>query len=378
MRIAMVTPGFSASDADWCIPALQDLACGLGQQHQVHVFATTYPHRRSEYLVKGVPVSSFGDGRSGRFALTRRLWKTVAAIEASHNDKPFDVLHGFWADHGGIVTNWAARRLSVPNIVTAMAGELTFEPLIGYGKRKRPIAGRMARFGARNADVLIALSKFHADRIKIEQPTLEPRVIPFGVDTQRFSPQGRVKSLDGQIAVLSAGSLIPVKGHAIVLQAFALALEQVTGLHLHLFGEGHLDSALRRHAADLGILGSVSFHGHVEHHILPEFYRGASFSVTGSYFESLGMVILEAAACGLVTIGSAVGSAPDFCSAEVLNQPGDPVALAANIQRVATEAEFRKQLARKASENVNDGYTLEQSVRGHEGVYRSCRSRSTC
>lgn len=376
MKIAIVTPGFSASDEDWCIPALQDLACRLGERHEVHVFATTYPHRLSEYMVKGIRVSSFGDGRYGRLALMRQMWKTLAGIEAAHHDKPFDVLHGFWADQGGIVTTWAARRLSVPNIVTSMAGELTFEPLIGYGKRKRPIVGRMGRFGARSADTLIALSHFHAHRIKMEQATLEPRVIPFGIDANRFSPRGSAQLLDGQIPVLSVGSLVPVKGHAIVLQAFAIASKQVAGLHLHLVGEGQIEPALRSHVEDLGISRSVSFHGHVEHHMLPRIYRGASFSVLGSYFESLGMVIPEAAACGLVTIGSAVGAAPDFCPEEFLSQPGDSAALAANMTKLATDSGIRKRLARNAVEKVNKGYVLEQSIRAHEDLYRCTKSRS--
>ena len=372
MRIAMVTPGFSASDEDWCIPALQDLARRLGERHQVRVFTTTYPHRRSDYQVKGIPVSSFGNGRSGRLEHAKRMWRTAAAIEAAHRDDPFDVLHGFWADHGGIVTAWAARRLAVSNIVTVMGGELSYERLIGYGKSRRPIFGRMARFGARHADALVVNTGFHADRIRTESPALVSRVVPFGIDTKLCSPRGQAQSLGGQVAVLCVGSLAPVKGHSVVLQALATALAQLRGLHLHIVGEGELESTLRRQAGQLGIAHAVSFHGHIEHDLLAQYYRGSSFCVLGSYFESHGMVVPEAAACGRVTIGSAVGSMPDICPAEVLSQPGDVAALAANFVQVGSDTERRSQLGQMAREKVRNGFTLEQSVHSYEEVYRSC------
>jgi glycosyltransferase involved in cell wall biosynthesis len=167
-----------------------------------------------------------------------------------------------------------------------------------------------------------------------------------------------------------------VKGHKVLLQAFAAASAQVEGLHLHVIGQGDQKSALNREAARLGIERLTTFHGHVEHDRLAAYYRGASYCVLSSYFESHGMVVLEAAGCGRLTIGSAVGSSPDFCPAEYLNQPGDSSALATNMQQVATNTELRKQVARKAGEKAHNGYTLKQSVQAHENLYRICRSRS--
>jgi glycosyltransferase involved in cell wall biosynthesis len=369
MRIALVTPGFSASDEDWCIPALQDLACQLGERHPIHVFSTTYPHRVDNYRVKGIPVSSFGDGRPGRLALMRRMRKTAAAIEAANRIEPFDVLHGFWTNHGAIVTAWVAWRLSIPNIVTAMAGELTYEPAIGYGGRNRPIAGRLARFGAVQADELTVLSGFHAGRLKLELPALKPRIVPFGIDTTRFSSGGPVRSLDGQIAVLSVGSLVPAKGHAVVLKAFAAASSRLNGLHLHLLGIGVLESALRHQVEEFGISRSVTFHGHVEHDLLPAYYRGASFCVLGSHFESQGMVILEAAACGRATIGSAVGSMPSFCPEQFLCHPGNDDELAAMIVKVAGSPQLAERLGEDAEEVVRARYLIEHTVAELEILY---------
>lgn len=376
MRIALVTPGYSASDEDWCIPALQDLACRLGERHQVHVFATTYPHRRDHYEVKGISVSSLGDGKTGRLAFMRRMRRTMVAIESAHQDAPFDVLHGFFADQGGVVTILAARRLSIPCIVTAMAGELTYDESIRYGNRRRLIAGRLARFGARHSGVLLVNSPYHAGRLQNEQPTLEPQVIPLGTDTERFGRAGRTQELVGDIPILSVASLTPVKGHTVILDAFASTAVQGAGLHLHIVGSGISEQALRRRAEELGISGSVTFHGHIEHHQLPPYYRGARFCVLSSYFESHAMVLLEAAACGRVTIGSRVGSMPDFCAAEFLNNPGDAAALAATMRRLAMDRDLCSRLGRDAEETVVNGYTLAQSADALESLYRHVRSAS--
>jgi glycosyltransferase involved in cell wall biosynthesis len=257
-----------------------------------------------------------------------------------------------------------------------MAGELTHDPLSGYGKRRRPIAGRLGRIGARNADVLIALSGIHANQIEKEVPTLATRKLPFGIDTERFSPYGPVKTLQGPVAILCVASMVPAKGHAVVLTAFAQAAARQEGLHLHIVGKGDCEAVLRQQSKELGISGSVTFHGHIEHHRLPEYYRGASFCVLGSYFESQGMVILEAAASGCATIGSACGSMPEFCPSELLNRPGDSMALANNLQKLATDSELRRRLATKAQEKVKSAYTIEQTACAYEELYRTCRSGS--
>ena len=56
MRIALITPGFSASASDWCIPVLLDHVRELAREHEVHIFALRYPHRRERYEVYGATV----------------------------------------------------------------------------------------------------------------------------------------------------------------------------------------------------------------------------------------------------------------------------------------------------------------------------------
>lgn len=376
MRIALLTPGFSASDRDWCIPVLQDLAISLNARHDVQVYATCFPHDTCEYRVKGVAVKSFGDGKAGRIPWLRRQLRALQSLINDHQKEPFDLVHGFWTDGGGFVGALFKRKYTVPIIVTTMAGELTHEPQIAYGKARRPIAGRLARFGARHADTLIVNSHWHADRLRAAEAGLDPQLAPFGFDATRFEPDGPAVSLQGDTPLLCVASLVPVKGHAILLQAFAAASARVAGLHLHLVGQGELEAALRGVTDRLGLSGVVTFHGHVEHHRLAEYYRAASFCVLSSYFESHGMVILEAAGCGRVTLGSDVGSMREFCPAELLTAPGDAPALASSIEALVLDMQRRRSVCATACRNALDNFTLVQSVAEFERVYtRTLRSK---
>jgi len=65
-HIAIITPGFSASEQDWCIPALLDLVRKLSESCQVHVFTLRYPHFTGHYSIYGANVTAFGGAeRSG-------------------------------------------------------------------------------------------------------------------------------------------------------------------------------------------------------------------------------------------------------------------------------------------------------------------------
>lgn len=365
----MVTPGFSADDSDWCIPILQNLACRLAEVHDLRVYTCSYPGHSASYRVKGVSVRSFGNGRGGRLAELSRLGRTLHAIEQDHRERPFDVVHGFWADSGGLVAAIAGRRLGVRSILTVMGGELIYEPLAGYGKRHRLVAGNLARYAARRATNVNVSSAYHRNRILSEQTRIAPAVLPLGTDTQLFNEQVPALRLAGEVPVLCVGSLVKVKGHCLVLDAFACVSAEFPELHLHLVGQGGLESALREDISRRGLGTRVTMHGHIAHHEMPAWYRGASFCILGSLFENHGMTILEAAACGRVTVGSAVGLMRELCPAHLLAEPGNGFQLAQALRLAAATPADLEQYASQLSCAVRANYSLECTAAAFESVY---------
>lgn len=113
---------------------------------------------------------------------------------------------------------------------------------------------------------------------------------------------------------LNAGSLYPVKGHNVLLRAFA-SMRDAPESRLRIAGDGPLKPELEKLAVQLGIAERVEFLGEINHGQMPDVYRHADVYVQASWHESQGMAVLEAAACGLPVVGTAVGVLPELGSA---------------------------------------------------------------
>jgi D-inositol-3-phosphate glycosyltransferase len=169
---------------------------------------------------------------------------------------------------------------------------------------------------ARSADAIIAASESERATL-IEEYRVAPAaisVIPCGVDTETFRPMDarrarRSLGLDPDVPVLLfIGRIEPLKGIDVLVRASA----QLDGKFQLLVVGGDEKDAQRLHdlhmlAEELGVLGKVVFADAVPHEELPRFYSAASICVVPSYYESFGLVALEAMACGVPVIASRVG-----------------------------------------------------------------------
>lgn len=332
MRIGLVTPGFSASERDWCIPALLDLVRRLAVTDEVTVYALRYPHTRTPYEVHGARVVPFGAAQRrglGRLGLWHRASK---ALRAAAPD--LDVLHGLWAHEPGWLATRAGRATATPVVVSLMGGELENLPELGYGGQRGAINRHLIRRALADADQVTAGSAWLADRVA---PRLRhrPTVLPLGVETRRFAPSpgpplddAPPPALDGTPAIVHSGSLVPVKDHATLLDAFARLHTDHPEAVLHLLGEGSLRQTLEERARALGLARAVRFHGNVDHGALPPLLRAADLCVLSSRFESQCLAVLEAAACGCPVAGTTVGVLPELGPDVPTAPPGDAEALA--------------------------------------------------
>ena len=144
--------------------------------------------------------------------------------------------------------------------------------------------------------------------------------IPAGVDLDLFRPMDQAearKTLGLQEAnvVLSVGRIEPLKGLDILVRAMPL-LSDAENTRLVIVGgkQGH-DRELRRLkslGAELGIQERATFTGAVDQTRLPAYYSAADVFVLPSYYESFGLVALEAMACGTPVIASRVGGPKSF------------------------------------------------------------------
>jgi glycosyltransferase involved in cell wall biosynthesis len=354
MNVGVIVPGFSADPTDWCIPAVRHFARVLAGQDGVRVFAVRYPYRADRYAIDGAEVIALGGARSRRGSLPALWRRTLNAIASEHRQRPFDVLHAFWATESGLLAVIAGRRLRVPVLVSLAGGELVALRDIGYGDQLRAservkiaLALRLATRVAAGSDYLLRIAHRHT--------TSEVAWLPLGVDTCMFQPS----TAEPSRRLLHVGALTPVKDQFTLLDALA---RLPTG-SVDIVGDGPLRTSLQAHAARLGLSERVCFVGHREHHELPAYYQSAAAFVQSSRHEAQGMVVLEAAASGRPVIGTCVGNMPELAPRACV-RVADPAALASVIEAaLATPAN-----ALPSSDNL---FALDTCVRRFRQCYAS-------
>lgn len=369
MRIGFISPGFCCPDDEWALPALRDLATGLGQYHDVRAYAIDYPRLASKYSVANVPVHAIGSHSIPYLGAAKKLTRLIRAVSEDHRRRPFDLLHGFWVDHSGPATLLLSRRLGIPSMLTVMAGELTYEPEVAYGNARR-FRGAIGAWCARHVTLLTTLSDELANRIRRERHGIDIACLPFGVDTQRFRPTGAKAEMPDCFNILMIGSLVPVKGHHVALRAMEHVLSRHSKVHLHFIGDGPLRAELQHKASEGRLAGHVTLHGAIPHDHMGAYYRAADLCLLSSYFESSGMVIVEAAACGRLTVGTSVGSMPEITPPQYLVSAGDVTGLAAVIGRCIETPDRVDELGRKAIREVSERFSLQSMIDRYSAAYR--------
>lgn len=136
------------------------------------------------------------------------------------------------------------------------------------------------------------------------------------------------------------------KGQEVLLRAVSLGIGHGLQLELVMIGGGVHRGRLEALSRDLGLAGKVSFAGHLSSHdMLFDYLRKADLFVLPSFAEGLPRAMLEAMACGLPCIGTAVGGVPELLPAEDLVPPGKPEELAGKIEEVLSDPGRMRRMA---------------------------------
>lgn len=380
MKVAWVVPGFSADESDWCIPALLDLARVLARQVELHIFTLRYPPGRRTYHVYGATVHSFGGGLVTDWRNLPLWWRAVAAIWAEARRGRFAVLHAFWLHDPGTVATLAAFLLRTPVVLSLGGAEMVGLADIGYGEQLHPRPAALMRFNLRRAARVTGGSRYVLGLARSHLPpnaATKLLLAPLGVDVSLFSPAVPLPAAGLSPVVvpgprlLHVGSLLPVKDQATLLSAVRRVADAAPGAYLTIAGDGPLAGPLRDLCRELGIEGRVQFCGAVPHERLVEYYRSADLFVLSSRHEAQNIAALEAAACGLPLVGTAVGVVPDLAPEAAWAVPvGDAAGLAEAILVLWRDGERRAAMAQAARARVVAEYSLERVADRFFQLYR--------
>lgn len=367
MRVALVVPGGVDRSGEYrIIPALIALLTRLSREHEVHVFALAQEAQRGEWQLAGARIHNVGR------PLTRT--RALAAILAAHRAAPFGLVHAIWSGSGGLVAVLAAALLRIPALVHVAGGELVALPEIGYGgrlgwrgrARERLTLRSAARVSAASAPVLAAIAELGVSAQRV----------PLGVDLNVWPARAPVRRDTRATArLIHVGSLNRVKDQPTLLQALAALARDGLDFRLDIVGDDTLAGATQRLAAELGLGERVNFHGFLPQRLLRPLIESAHLMLISSRHETGPLVLLEAAAAGIPTVGTCVGHIAEWAPGAAIAVPvADPPALAGAIAGVLADEELRLRLASAALQRATSE-DADHTARAFQDIYADLMAR---
>ena len=202
-------------------------------------------------------------------------------------------------------------------------------------------------------------------------------IIPCGVDTTEFTAVGGSTEQRNSRRILTVSRLVPRKGVDDVIRA----LVDVPDAELLIAGgpaTTNMNSdpeviRLRTLADMLGVSERVRFLGAVSRTRMPALMRSADVMVSVPWYEPFGIAPIEAAACGIPVVASAVGGMLDTVLDEVTGlhvAPREPAELAAALNRVLDDDALRERLGRAAAERTHRMYSWDRVAELTEHSYK--------
>ena len=388
MKIALVaqhstpTPGTAdtttAGDDARVVEMSRSLA---GEGHQVTVYArrngSGLPARAE--LAPGVSVEYVGPAGSG--ADDSRLAAQVGAFSAPLHDmwakdRP-DVVHALrWTS--GLAALSAARDLGLPVVQT-------FDQL-GVTERRHGLipAGtgteriRLEPAIGRTVDAVVANSyDEETDLTRLGIPRRAIRVIPAGIDTDEFTPEGPACERGDRHRLVTVADLAAEQESlSILLQAMA----KIPGAELVVAGgpareDLRGDLSYRRLAKlsdSLDLHGRVFFAGQVGRAGLPPLLRSADLMVNFNQHEPSAITSIQAMACGTPVVASALGAHVDAVvdgTTGILVEPGRPALLAQRIRALLAHPMQLEAFSVAATDRARSRYSLDRIAHETLAVY---------
>ncbi|WP_430780113.1 glycosyltransferase [Actinoplanes sp. G11-F43] len=381
MRIAMISEHASplgAGGRNVQVADLSDALAALG--HDVHVYTRREDPDVAEVVVtpSGVQVIHIAAGPArpipsdlllpymGEFArLLGERWRAGWMPDVAHAH--------YWTS--GLAAVTAAKRVGVPVVQSFHELGDNDSESIGQG----PSRAEYERALGRAVDRVVAQTQDEfQDLVRIGVPRANLTVVPSGVDSERFTPDGPAVPRDPERPrILSVGRLVERKGFGDVVQAMRFVpnaeVVVVGGPPAAELSEDPGARMLRSLAEQFKVADRIRLVGGVAHRDLPSWYRSADVLIASPWGEQSA---LEAMACGVPIIGAAEGvlteTVVDGLTGDLV-PARDPRALGSALRRLINDKVRRFTYATAALDRARQAYSWKRVAAQVGSVYTSLR-----
>ncbi len=297
--------------------------------------------------------------------LLKRLVIFLKAIATAYHlrTSSIQLLHAHFAWLPGAAAWIIARLLGLPFTVTVHAYDLYY-------------SNDLLTLVIGEAERVIAISEYNREYVMAQGncPREAVTVIHCGVNfaeipartTPRRRPPGE------PLRILSVGSLVPKKGHAVLISACHHLKQKGYDFTCTIIGDGPQAASLRRQVREKGLQTYVNLLGPRPHPEVMEAYAHHDIFVLASIVTPTGdrdgipVVLMEAGAAGLPLISTPISGIPELVrhgQTGWLVPSGDAKALAEAIERLAQDPDLRERLGDNARSLVESEFHLTENAR---------------
>jgi glycosyltransferase involved in cell wall biosynthesis len=234
-----------------------------------------------------------------------------------------DIIHAHNSLYAGLLAARIKARYGIPFVLTEHSSVYA---LNGYSRSLDTLIGTTLREADARLAVSSAMARLLQSRFGVG---LHWETIP-NVLGRVFAEHSSPPSARGHFSILNVASMERNKGQDTLLRAFARAFTDRGEVTLKLVGDGPMREELAALACQLGLANRVNFLGRLTRESVRREMLLSHVVVASSHYETFGVVLIEALACGRPVVATACGGPEDIVdrSNGLLVPPRDTEALA--------------------------------------------------
>ena len=298
-HLLLLTPGFAENESDTtCIPAIQLYVRELESRNlfDISIITFHYPYSAKTYNWYNAEVIALGGNNKQGIRRLANLRNAILMVKKIQENKSIDFIQSFWLGECAWVGERIAKQFSILHCCTLM------------GQDALKVNWRIKRM--KKLPTLIALSKFHSQKLLENTRLVADDIIPWGVEENSAAIANTTRIID----VLGVGNLISLKGYERFIEIIFKLKAILPRLKVEIIGIGQQKKALQELIEHFNLTENISLIGKLDRRDVLDKMAQSKCLLHASVYESFGLVIPEALSQGTHVFSTPVGIASEIAS----------------------------------------------------------------